>query len=43
MPYLYTTEIQQLNFELSTVLGSMKNTKASHNGMFEEFTIFLGR
>lgn len=42
MPYLYTPEIQQLSFELSTVLGSM-DTKASHNGMLEEFTISLRR
>lgn len=33
MPYLYTTEIQQLVFEFSTVLDSMKDIKASHNGI----------
>lgn len=32
LPYLYTIEIQQLLFGLGPVLGSMKNTKASHNG-----------
>lgn len=43
MPYLYTPEIQQLRFELNNVLGSMKDVKASHNGMLEEFTISLRR